>query len=221
MPENSDIRLAVHIAALCSLGAAVIHGVVAAPHGEEWWASGVFFAALAGFQGLWALLALLAPHARWLVALAVPVNLGAAALWVVSRFWSVPAGPAAGTTEAIGVADLSATLLGLAVAALAVWALVPRTSHATLRRAWHARVLGAAVVVVALVAAPGAIAGPDHSHAGDSHDDGGHHDAPAEEGSEPTKDDDRDRRSPKPSPSSSPVPEETADGHHDDGSHGH
>lgn len=218
---RSDIRLAAHIAALCSLGAAIVHAVVTPNHWQEWWASGVFFAGLAGFQALWGVLVLARPRSRWLLTAALPVNLGAAGLWVASRFWAVPAGPAAGTTEEIGAAGLGATLLGILTALFAGWAVIPRLEHATISKGWHAAVLGSAAVVVALVATPAAIAGPSHSHGSGTHDDG-HHDEPAHT-EEPTP-------APSPStsdePSSSPSPtaptsRATTEEHHDDESHSH
>lgn len=229
MPSHttrSDLRLLTQIAGLCSLGAALVHAVVMPNHWEEWWASGAFFAALAAFQGVWGVLAVVRPRSRWLLTAAVAVNLGAAGLWGLSRFWAVPAGPAAGTTEQIGVAGLGATLLGILTALLAAWALLPRIEQATVSRGWHAGALGTAAVVVALVAAPAAIAGPSHSHDAGSHGEShegpsedGHHEEPVPSTTEPSQ---------APSPTSEPTPSPTApetgtttDGHHDDEPHAH
>lgn len=227
MPKHSDIRLAVHIAALSSLGAALIHAVVTPPHWEAWWATGLFFASLAGFQAAWGLLVLVAPHARWLLALALPANLGAATLWAISRVWGVPAGPAAGTTEAVGVADLAATFLGVLTALATAWALVPRVEHAVLRKGRHTGLLAGAAVAVALITAPGVVTGPTHSHSSGSHGEAGHHDAPAGESSEPTHQpsgssagDSGSPQSTTPSPDTEET-EETTDGHHHNGSHEH
>lgn len=181
MSKKSDVRLAVHIAAVCSMGAAAIHAVVTPPHWQEWWAAGLFFACLAAFQAVWAVVAFAAPRAGWVVVLAIPVNLGATVLWGISRFVGVPAGPAAGTTEAIGVAGLAATLLGILTALLATWALVPRVEHASLRKGWYVGVLTGAALAVTFVAVPGVVAGPQHSHQDGSHGEEAHHEGAVEE----------------------------------------
>ena len=57
-----------------SLGAAAIHFAVTSAHFQEWWAFGLFLAAIGWFQALWPIAYLLMPGART-AGLAVLVNL--------------------------------------------------------------------------------------------------------------------------------------------------
>jgi hypothetical protein len=50
---KTDIGLAARLAALASLGAAVIHFAVVPTHWHEWIPSGLFFVAIASFQLVW------------------------------------------------------------------------------------------------------------------------------------------------------------------------
>ena len=117
---KTDSRLAARCAAVASLGAAVIHFAVTPMHWRDWLPSGLFFAALAIFQLLWAVVAWLRPGARVLSA-GMTVNAGAAALWVTSCITGPPVGPSAGQPEAVGAAGISVLLLQCYVVMGAGW----------------------------------------------------------------------------------------------------
>lgn len=118
---KTDSRLGARCAAIASLGAAVIHVAVIPMHWRDWMLSGAFFAALAVFQLLWAVLAWFRPGTVVLAA-GIAVNAGAAALWVSSCIAGPPVGPAAGQPEAIGAAGICVLLLQCYVVMGAVWA---------------------------------------------------------------------------------------------------
>ena len=115
LPEGRRARLPLQLA-LCSAAAATIHFAVIPPHWDEYAAFAVVFAVTGAFQLLWAVAVLVRP-ARGVLLLGAAVNLGVAAAWVVSRTAGLPAGPDAWTPEAVGVADLAATVFELAIVA--------------------------------------------------------------------------------------------------------
>lgn len=105
-----------------SAGAAAIHFAEISTHFEEYWLFGAFFIVVAWFQAGSAV-AIVAHPSRRLVALVVIVNVVTIGIWIWSRTAGLPIGPEAGEPEAIGAADLLATLLeGL----LVVWAMAAR-----------------------------------------------------------------------------------------------
>lgn len=101
--------------AALSVGAAAIHFAVIPDHLEEWWAFGLFFAALGWFQAAWPIAYLERPSRR-LAWIAIVVNLATVALWAWSRTAGLPVGPEPGMPEAVGAADVIATVLELALA---------------------------------------------------------------------------------------------------------
>jgi hypothetical protein len=82
--------------ALTSLAAGAIHFAVTGDHFQAGIAFGLFFAALAWAQVLWAVGVLMMPT-RLLLAAGVAGNPAVVAIWVVSRTTGLPFGPAAGT----------------------------------------------------------------------------------------------------------------------------
>ena len=118
LPDGRHPRLPAQVA-LCSAAAATIHFAVIPPHWEEYAPFAVLFALSGAFQLLWAAAVLVGPGRAIMLAGAV-VNLGVAAAWVVSRTAGMPIGPEAWTPEAVGFADVAATLFELAVTAGAV-----------------------------------------------------------------------------------------------------
>ena len=118
---KTDSRLAARCAAVASLGAAVIHFAVTPMHWRDWLPSGVFFAALATFQLIWAFVAWSRPGAVVLAA-GIAANAGAAALWVTSCIAGPPVGPSAGQPEAVGAAGICVLLLQCYVVMGAGWA---------------------------------------------------------------------------------------------------
>ena len=102
------------IAILCSAGAAAIHFAVLGEHFDESWLYGAFFAVVAWFQVVWALAVLreASPGLYWAGA---AVNAAIIAIWAVTRTLGVPIGPASGEVEAVGVADVFATLFEVVI----------------------------------------------------------------------------------------------------------
>ncbi len=161
--SRTDSRLAARLAALASLGASVIHFAVVANHWQEWMPAGVFFASLAAFQLVWARL-VLARTTTSVLALGVMVNIGAIALWALSRTAGAPFGPHAGEAELVQAADLCALLLQIYVVMGAAW-----VWHRGLQGEYvpvfvSAVVLFGAVGVVALASTVGTASGLRHGH---------------------------------------------------------
>lgn len=94
--------------AILSLGAAAIHFAVMPEHVTEWWALGLFFAALGWFQAFWPIGYLTKPSAR-LAWLAIVINLATVFVWAWTRTLGLPFGPDPDVPETIGVADVLAT----------------------------------------------------------------------------------------------------------------
>lgn len=118
--KKTDSRLAARLAAIASLGAAVIHFAVAPTHWQAWMPSGLFFVAIALFQLAWSRAVLTRPTTTVLAA-GIVVNVGAAALWVQSRTAGAPFGPHAGEPELVQAAGLCALLLECYVVMGAGW----------------------------------------------------------------------------------------------------
>jgi hypothetical protein len=105
-------------AAASLVGSELIHVVVLPEHLREWWAAGVFFAVVSALEGGVAAAALFGPSRRvWQAALAL--SLATVAVWAWSRTAGLPFGPDPWTPEAVGRADVAASVLELATAAAA------------------------------------------------------------------------------------------------------
>lgn len=118
---KTDSRLAARCAATASIGVAVIHLAVAPMHWRDWLPSGAFFAAIATFQMIWAVLAWSRPN-KWVLAAGILANAGSAALWITSRTVGIGFGPYAGQPEAVETAGICALLLQSYVVMGAAWA---------------------------------------------------------------------------------------------------
>jgi hypothetical protein len=101
-------------AAVCSLAAAVVHGVVTPHHVHEAALLGWFFTLLTLAQAAWAVAALVAPR-RQVVTLGVLMNLGVVALWAWTRAVGIPFGVGGGARQRVGVLDVTSTLLEVAI----------------------------------------------------------------------------------------------------------
>ncbi|MGH9030863.1 MAG: hypothetical protein ACRDZV_01935 [Acidimicrobiia bacterium] len=158
-----------------SLGAGGIHFAMIGPHYDEWWASGIFFAALAWFQVAWAVGMVVRPS-RALLAGGALVNAGAVGVWAVSRTWGVPVGPHAGVAEAASFVDILATAFegALLLGCLAL-ILRPRLNRTRASRlgALPVGIAGLAVVVLTTMAFTPSFAS-GHSHGPPGHPAGGH-----------------------------------------------
>ena len=148
-------------AALLTAAAAAIHFAVIPEHFDEDWAFGVFFAASAWAQVLWALLVVRSDAHRSLVA-GIAGNLTIAIVWAASRTTGVPFGPDPGSREAVDLIDLLATTLEiLAVGAVAT--LLRSRIRVISHRTVAALLVAVAVIVVPLTTAAIATgAGSEH-----------------------------------------------------------
>ena len=117
--ERSDANVALPLAALLSLGAALVHSAVCPEHFREATIYGLFFLVAAGGQVAWAALALKRPS-RLLLYGGVAGNVAFIALWAVTRTQGIPLGPGRDQAESIGTLDLIATSceIGIVVCAL-------------------------------------------------------------------------------------------------------
>ncbi|MFA7510785.1 MULTISPECIES: hypothetical protein [Mycolicibacterium] len=185
---KTDSKLAARLAALASLGAAVIHFAVVPAHWQEWKLAGVFFTGIALFQLIWAGL-VLARATTQVLAAGILLNIGAVALWAVSRTAGAPFGPHAGEAELVQAADLCALLLQVYVVMGAGWVWHRRHQGEPIPAFANAMVLLGVGAVVALASTVGAASGLRHGdhgpagaeaghHGSSGGDDGGHH-APA------------------------------------------
>jgi MFS family permease len=145
-------------AVLSTAAAAAIHFAVTPEHFDEDWFFGLFFAASAWAQFLWALLATHSTRRPLLVAGAAG-NLAIALIWAASRTTGLPVGPDPGLREAVQFIDVLATALEILAAASIVLALrLP--ARALSSRTAASMILAVALVVIPLTTA--AIA--DHTH---------------------------------------------------------
>jgi hypothetical protein len=131
--------------AVLSLGCAAIHGVVVAPHLREYAPFGWFFLVVAVLQLAWAALIVARPTRTWLV-VGAAANLAIAVIWIWSRTTGLPIGPEPGVAEAVGVRDVVSTAYEIVLAAVALYALVPRSPLE--RRAGQAVAVFAVVIAV-------------------------------------------------------------------------
>jgi len=112
-------------AALCLLGSAAVHALVAPQHFAEWSGYGWFFLGVTIFQGLYAL-GLVAPawhslRAPWYLSAGIFINLVVIGLYAVTRTVGIPLlGPHPGHVEAVGVADAVSQALELGAVAFLV-----------------------------------------------------------------------------------------------------
>ncbi len=109
------------------------------------------------------------------------LNLGAIALWALSRTAGAPFGPHAGEAELVQAADLCALLLQIYVVMGASWVWYRGLQGEPVPVFGSALVLMGAVGVVALASTVGVASGLQHGHAPASAD-GGHHGTTPEDG---------------------------------------
>lgn len=161
---GTDSALAARLAAIASIGAAVIHVAVIPSHWRDWMPAGLFFASVVVFQVLWALAAWARPGGPLLGA-GILLNGACVALWVWSRTAGVPFGPHAGTPEPIAAADICALLLQCYVVMGAAWAWLRIYRQESVSKVGSALVLLGANAVIASAVVAGvasSLVGPDH-----------------------------------------------------------
>ncbi|WP_304108713.1 hypothetical protein [Mycolicibacterium bacteremicum] len=177
---KTDSRLAARCAALASFGAAVVHFAVVPAHWQEWALSGAFFAALALLQLIWARVVLVRTTLPVLAA-GIVLNVGAIALWALSRTAGAPFGPHAGQAEVVQGADLAALLMQIYVVMGAGWIWYRGLQGQPVSGLASAAVLLGAVGVVTLASTVGVVSGQRHGHHhGPAEADSGHHATNAE-----------------------------------------
>ena len=177
--SKTDSRLAARCAAVASLGAAVIHFAVAPMHCRAWLPSGVFFAALATFQLIWAFVAWSRPG-TWVLAAGSGGNATAATLWVTSCITGPPVGPSAGEPEAVGAAGICVLLLQCYVVMGAAWAWARKYQPEEVSGFGRALVLMGANTVMAgavTVGLAASLQGHHHHHHGGAVEAQGEHQA--------------------------------------------
>jgi hypothetical protein len=132
-------------------GAAVIHAAVVPEHIAEWTAAGVFFVVLSAAELAGAAAVLLSGRPVVLIA-AAALSVGPLLLWAYSRTRGLPFGPEAGVAEAIGPADVAASLLEAATLAAAIVCLRARVRPRRPRTSSHlGRLALVAVVAVTVI----------------------------------------------------------------------
>jgi lipoprotein signal peptidase len=151
---KTDSALAARLAAIASLGAAVIHFAVVPTHWKEWIPSGLFFISIALFQLIWAR-ELLTRTTTAVLAAGIVGNAGAIALWAVSRSAGAPFGPHAGLPELAQGADLCALLLEVYVVMGAGWVWYRRREPGRITAFANALVLFGLGTVIASAATVG------------------------------------------------------------------
>jgi hypothetical protein len=161
---GTDSALAARLAAIASIGAAVIHLAVIPSHWRDWIPAGLFFASVAVFQVIWALAAWARP-ATPLLGAGILVNGGCVVLWVWSRTAGVPFGPHAGVPEHVAGADICALLLQCYVVMGAAWAWLRIYRQESVSKVGSVLVLLGANTVIASAVVAGvssSLVGPDH-----------------------------------------------------------
>ena len=161
--KKTDSRLAARLAAIASLGAAVIHFAVVPTHWQEWMPSGLFFVSIALLQLIWALVVVARPTTAVLAA-GIAANVGAAALWALSRTAGAPFGPHAGEPELVQAAGLCALLLEVYVVMGAGWVWYRGHQSEPISAFANAIVLLGAGSVIAAAATVGVASGLQHDH---------------------------------------------------------
>jgi hypothetical protein len=161
--KKTDSRLAARLAAIASVGAAVIHFAVVPTHWQEWMPAGLFFVSIALFQLIWARVVLARP-ATAVLAAGIAANVGAAALWALSRTAGAPFGPHAGEPELVQAAGLCALLLEIYVVMGAGWVWYRGHQPESISAFANATVLLGASTVIAAAATVGVASGLQHNH---------------------------------------------------------
>lgn len=163
---KTDSHLAARCAAVASIGASAIHLAVMPAHWSDWVPSGVFFAALAVFQLVWAF-AVWSRPTPWVFAVGIVTNAAAAALWVTAHTRGAPFGPFAGQVEAVTAAGICVLLLQCYVVMGSVWAWSRIGEARTVPRFNRVAILLGAQTVMAFAVVAGvvsALAGHQHRH---------------------------------------------------------
>jgi len=138
-------RIIASCLALLAVATAVIHFAVAGSHFQQYWMYGVFMLVVAWLELLWAAAVIVRPS-RLVLGAGVILNVGVAAVYIITRTVGDIVGPGAGTPEAAGFGDVLCTVFDVIVAAGCVALLVARADRQIERR--HLLTVPAAVGAV-------------------------------------------------------------------------
>lgn len=131
LDRPAPVADAAKVVAWLSLAAGAIHAIATVDHFSHWWLYGVFFLVLTYGQVLWGVALLRKPPSDRNLRLGAYANLAAVGVWLFTRTIVVPLGPEAGSTEPVGVMDVSVVLDQLVLAAYV--ALIVRPPLRTVR----------------------------------------------------------------------------------------
>lgn len=99
-----------------SLAAGLVHIFVSPLYFAQWIGYGAFFVTVAALQGIGAMALVAGPPHRFFYWAGIVGNGGVVLMWVITRTVGIPFfGPAAGEVQPVGVPDLLATLIELAL----------------------------------------------------------------------------------------------------------
>jgi hypothetical protein len=99
-----------YVAALLVLVSSIIHSAQIAPHYEQYWLYGAFFAVAALWQAIWAARVYRDPLNRRLLVAGIAGNVTLIVVWAISRTAGVPIGPQGWHPEAAGPVDVLSKL---------------------------------------------------------------------------------------------------------------
>ncbi|MDD3827835.1 MAG: hypothetical protein GX597_02025 [Anaerolineaceae bacterium] len=103
-------------AVVLSLAAGVVHILVSPIYFAQWVGYGVFFITVAALQGIGGMALVGGSPRRFFYWAGVVGNAGVVLLWVITRTLGIPFfGPAAGEVQPVGLPDLVATLIEVAL----------------------------------------------------------------------------------------------------------
>jgi hypothetical protein len=161
------------ILALASFAAAAVHFAVVGDHAQETLAIGLAFAAVAWAQTLSGVAILVSTDRRWFVA-TLALNLGVIAIWAVSRTFGLPTADPPWTAEALGRADVLATVLEVGIVAGCLLLLAGRRVGPAVGDRGRRNGLVAYGAALALLTSATITTMGEHTHAGavDGHDHG-------------------------------------------------
>ncbi len=114
------------LAAVASLVAGAGHLIVVAQNPTDWWEYVAFFLVSGAAQVACAALLVLRP-APWVLVSGIAGNVALLGMYLYTRTWGIPVGPAVGHQDKAGVLDMSVALSEVAIVVFLCGALAGRT----------------------------------------------------------------------------------------------
>jgi hypothetical protein len=121
--SHSAVENLAWVAALLVFVSSCIHSAEIAPHFEQYWLYGVFFAVTTVAQALWAAVVYRGPPDQRVLLAGAVGNAALIVLWAISRTVAIPLGPLGDGPEPVGVLDVLSKLDELGAVVLIVMAL--------------------------------------------------------------------------------------------------